>query len=749
MDDRRCIFCVSPVLFISLVSLQEVLHLTTLHTARKEDIMKAILTKRHEWNWKVWVLALLALLPVTVLGGTGASTVNANSYLSVPGAQAVTRHSAQPLENGPAVKPAPPYKTAPSDQVTNDPHWRSPNVRANTDTTTYAQQEPAIAINPNNHLNIVAAQKDERRAPSAGSDTKEVWIDTSTDGGLTWPVQTNIPMPDTTQWHQSDPVVTFSDDNTVFVTIIGYGPVNQTSNNHTMVARSLDGGLTWQNAVFLNPTQGGSDKEWTAIDLNPSSPYYHRVYVTWTNFAAGPQFIEKWSSDNGVTWNPPGGSNYATVSYGSYDGGQFSMPVVLPNGNVIATWDPGGLIAVGKSTDGGQSFINPNITAVSITEVNDVPGSNWRLNTIPSTAASRATGTLVTVWADGRNGKDDIYYTRSTNGGATWSAATRVAHNAAGSSYQVEPWVSVAPNGRFDVIWYDSRDSPGNPNVLNIYATHSTDDGASWTGPDEQVTDASTDLNIGIPTGGGWNAAAGDYIGVASVDDAAYAVWTDTRSGNNEDAYTSRYTPGQGGSTPTPVPPTNTPTATPPGATPTPCDITFSDVNPSDYFYEAVRYLFCAGAITGYGDNTFRPYNNTTRAQLSKIIVLAEGWPIDTTGGPHFTDVPTGHIFYDYVETAYNRAIISGYGDGTFRPDNNVTRAQLSKIIVLAQGWPIDTSGGPHFTDVPESHPFYNYVETAFNHAIITGYGDGTFRPTNSATRGQISKIVYSAITNP
>ncbi len=186
-----------------------------------------------------------------------------------------------------------------------------------------------------------------------------------------------------------------------------------------------------------------------------------------------------------------------------------------------------------------------------------------------------------------------------------------------------------------------------------------------------------------------------------------------------------------------------------PTPTATPCAMSFTDVSPNDYFYEAVRYLYCAGVVSGYADGTFRPYNNTTRAQLSKIVALAEGWPIDTTGGPHFTDVPISHTFYDYIETAYNHSIITGYQDGTFRPDNNVTRAQLSKIIVQAQQWPIDTTGGPHFTDVAVGNPFYGFIETAYNHGIITGYQDGTFRPDNSATRGQICKIVYQAITQP
>src|SRR5205823_6125200 len=80
--------------------------------------------------------------------------------------------------------------------------------------------------------------------------------------------------------------------------------------------------------------------------------------------------------------------------------------------------------------------------------------------------------------------------------------------------------------------------------------------------------------------------------------------------------------------------PTSAPTLT---LTVTPCPMSFSDVQPSDYFYEGVRYLYCEGAISGYSDGTFRPYNNVTRAQICKIIVLADHWPINTEGGPHFT----------------------------------------------------------------------------------------------------------------
>jgi hypothetical protein len=118
-------------------------------------------------------------------------------------------------------------------------------------------------------------------------------------------------------------------------------------------------------------------------------------------------------------------------------------------------------------------------------------------------------------------------------------------------------------------------------------------------------------------------------------------------------------------------------------------------VHPTDYFYEPVTYLYCHGTISGYGDNTFRPYNYTTRGQLAKIVVLAEGWATYTPPTPTFRDVPATDPFYTVIETAYHRGIISGYNCGTgcleYRPGNNITRAQLCKIVVpgRAEGRPV------------------------------------------------------------
>jgi hypothetical protein len=191
----------------------------------------------------------------------------------------------------------------------------------------------------------------------------------------------------------------------------------------------------------------------------------------------------------------------------------------------------------------------------------------------------------------------------------------------------------------------------------------------------------------------------------------------------------------------------------------------FSDVFTTDYFYAGVQYLFCHLVVSGYiePDQTFtyRPYNNTTRGQFSKMIAGAYNLPPYNPPTPDFTDVPASNPFYSYIEAVYHAGIVSGYADHTFHPFASITRGQLSKLIVGAAEWDIDTSGGPHFTDVAPGSTFYGFIETAYNHGVISGYpcgGSGEpcdpqhrpyFRVGNTALRGQIAKILWLALGSP
>jgi hypothetical protein len=146
---------------------------------------------------------------------------------------------------------------------------------------------------------------------------------------------------------------------------------------------------------------------------------------------------------------------------------------------------------------------------------------------------------------------------------------------------------------------------------------------------------------------------------------------------------------------------------------------------------------------------------------VSKIITLGAGLTINTTGGPHFTDVPTSNSFYQYVETMYHANIIGGYttgcstGSPCFKPNNNVTRGQLSKMASLAFGFS-EAVSGQTFQDVPTSSTFYPYIQRLNGRGIIGGYACGSppagacvapgnkpyFLPNNNITRAQLAKII-------
>lgn len=197
--------------------------------------------------------------------------------------------------------------------------------------------------------------------------------------------------------------------------------------------------------------------------------------------------------------------------------------------------------------------------------------------------------------------------------------------------------------------------------------------------------------------------------------------------------------------------------------------------------------MYCNGIVGGYNTNPpcttgspcFKPDNPTTRGQLAKIVTLAFGFTINTTGAPHFYDVPNSSTFYTYVETMYNLGIVNGYACGGvgepcvgpgnlpyYRPNGSVTRGQIAKIVVSAAviadpgTWTLLNPSSSTFQDVPVGSTFFRYAETAVAHGVITGYPCGTapaggcvppdnkpyYLPNADATRGQISKVVYIAV---
>jgi N-acetylneuraminic acid mutarotase len=214
----------------------------------------------------------------------------------------------------------------------------------------------------------------------------------------------------------------------------------------------------------------------------------------------------------------------------------------------------------------------------------------------------------------------------------------------------------------------------------------------------------------------------------------------------------------------TTVQPTTSSTTMPITPTITACAITFSDVQEGSTFYPFVRCLACRGILGGYDDGTFRPNNEVTRGQLSKIVANAAGFS-EPVSGQTFEDVLPTDTFYLFVERMVGRGIVGGYpcgGEGEpcgtdnlpyFRPNSNATRGQISKIVAISAGM-VDPIGAQKFEDVLPGSTFYDYVQRLAGRGVISGYpcgGGGEpcgpenrpyFRPNSNATRGQTAKIV-------
>jgi hypothetical protein len=168
----------------------------------------------------------------------------------------------------------------------------------------------------------------------------------------------------------------------------------------------------------------------------------------------------------------------------------------------------------------------------------------------------------------------------------------------------------------------------------------------------------------------------------------------------------------------------------------------FTDVSEGHWADDPIQYLVEEGVVSGYADGSFRPNESVTRAQFAKMVVTAMDWTVQTPASPTFSDAPADYWAYGFIETAYAHGVLTGYSDGTFRPGSNVTRAQLAKMIYTARGWTLDTPTLTNFSDVSPSDWSYTYVQAASSAEVMGGYADRTFRPGAPATRAQIAKIL-------
>ncbi|MDD4351530.1 MAG: S-layer homology domain-containing protein [Candidatus Gracilibacteria bacterium] len=172
----------------------------------------------------------------------------------------------------------------------------------------------------------------------------------------------------------------------------------------------------------------------------------------------------------------------------------------------------------------------------------------------------------------------------------------------------------------------------------------------------------------------------------------------------------------------------------------------FDDVADGYWAQEYIEFLSSKKIISGYGDDNFGPEDKLTRAQAVKILLGATARKLQDVDTASFPDVEEDSSLLAYIETAFNLGVVSGYEDGSFKPERPVTRAEFTKILLTAAYKTIDDITAPAegaFSDVKEDDWFYKYVYSAKELGYLGGYEDGTFKPDQNITRAEASKIVY------
>ena len=449
--------------------------------------------------------------------------------------------------------------------ATGDP---TANVRLDCDDP-YPNDEPNVAVDPRDPNHVVVSSNDY------GSCCDGYY--TSFDGGRTWAtgnMSTRGP-----NIVGSDPISVFDPlHRTVVHLSINYKLTSgiPAVNGDVVASVSGDGGLTWKVPTVVGHGRGArlfSDKEDAVVDTDPTSPYYGRIYVTWTGFVGDARrflsspIMASSSDDGGATWSTPTVISGRSTTYCTYqsdgpagvcDEDQASAPRVGPGGVLhvaflndqhAAAWetpeDHDRQYLVVTSHDGGRTFTDPRHVVDLEDGAADYPVNvdgeatltglqvrGWSAGTL---AVDPRNGTLYLSYSDNSLGLHDVahpvtrseaFVIRSGDGGQTWFAPRLVDPDSNESWF---PWVDVAPDGTVGVLYNDRR--PG-----NTYVAELAEGGAAGAFTTQQVSTSLSHPNdsaffragsVDCPDCATFH---GDYLGLDyGSDSVANMAWTDMR----------------------------------------------------------------------------------------------------------------------------------------------------------------------------------------------------------------------------
>lgn len=380
-----------------------------------------------------------------------------------------------------------------------------------------AANEPSMTIDRNNPNRIAVGW---RQFDSVNSNFREAGNGFSTDGGVNWVYRNEF----TDGTFRSDPVLDCDSAGNFW-----YLSLKETF--FCDLFKSTDGGSGY---TIIGPAVGG-DKQWFTIDKSgtASNGFMHQIWSTAGNNYNGRQYSR--STDNGVTWsNPINITNqpvWGVVTYGSngamhLNGTNFGNTFYYlrssnaNNAGVTPTFDLVRTVSMG-GTLGDDSGLNPA----------GLPGQCWL--DLDRSNGPRA-GYIYYIAPIFRNASNpcDVMFNRSTNGGSTWGTATRVNDDANNSgNIHMFPSMSVSPDGRIDVFYFDTRDDAAKLKSHLRY-TYSMNGGTNWA-PSVPLTQ-EFDTTVGFPQ----QNKIGDYMQCVSFNSFVGLAFPTTLNGEQDVYYT-------------------------------------------------------------------------------------------------------------------------------------------------------------------------------------------------------------------
>jgi hypothetical protein len=386
-----------------------------------------------------------------------------------------------------------------------------------------AANEPSICVDRHNPNRMSIGW---RQFNSVASNFREAGFAYTTNGGTRWiapgVLENNV--------FRSDPVLNSDTAGRFFY-------LSLVQNFFDDLWRSITGGQSWTR---VGPADGG-DKQWFTIDNTNSSGrgFQYQSWSTDGNNFGGRQFTR--STDGGLTWldpiNIPNSPAWGTLDVDSA-GNLFIGGVNLTtnriwcvrstnakNGAVVPTFDRSTAVNLGGDIVFSEP-INPEGLVGQVSVAVDRSGTSTNNNVYM----------LASVQPSGFTNGSDVMFARSTNGGITFSAPRRINNDAVNhAKWHWFGTLSVAPSGRIDVVWYDTRNSPNNV-ISQLFYSFSIDGGNTWS-PNVAVSNLFNPF-IGYPN----QQKIGDYITVVSDDDSANVAYAATFNGE-EDIYYVRIRP--------------------------------------------------------------------------------------------------------------------------------------------------------------------------------------------------------------